>query len=311
MLALGPKAYFPFLALSLFFVLQSNAPVRGDELPVCRCENGHTYPACGAKTGDDGKLDCGRGCDSYDKGPQETFFGQCKPKEVVYCLSGKDDDLKAKYNGHNKFDLFIGDEFIYSSPSLETGSVTKHILTDGKLVELSGNFWIRCHDDLLFGHNYVSVRNGRNLDLMLFIGLGDGKITTHNARLQDGQHHGVTLLKKGPLITLGRNKDVHIQYCFDGNKWSSSGIYRPSLTDLLGNPNKKYNLDCDQEPITFFNGGSVVPAKEPPVCSGYPKSGFDDAGNYCIHNCDPATGSITYSNCKSKGDVFGPGAREQ
>lgn len=131
-----------------------------------------------------------------------------------------------------------------------------------------GAIWrgLRCGDDIQVGSDHVSVsygdylvvRHGRQLDLLLLIGITDsGRPISIHARLQDGSHHGVIHTPRGPLIRLGRNKDVNIQYCFDGKSWTSSVVVRHG---------ERTDYPCGPGYIRFFNGGAVqYSAEGPPI----------------------------------------------
>ena len=141
---------------------------------------------------------------------------------------------------------------------------------------------IRCRDDLNVHQNYVTVRHGKNLDLFWFVGLNaSNEASALHARLQDGSHHGVILTSRGPLVKMGVHKDVYIQYCFDGNRWTSSDVMRSG---------ERHDYDCNKDAITFFNVASVEyhPPRPVPVCSGYPKTQkHPTADVYCEYACDP------------------------
>lgn len=152
---------------------------------------------------------------------------------------------------------------------------------------------VRCNEDLHVFKNYATIRHGANLDLFHFIGVNSaGSASQLTVRLQDGSHHGIDLTDRGPLIRLGRKKDVYIQYCFDGSKWSSSDIKRNGL---------RHDFNCNDDAITFFNGISAgySPPRPLPICHSYPKDywhpKFDDVR--CYFTCDPNTGEISYDKC--------------
>ncbi len=113
----------------------------------------------------------------------------------------------------------------------------------------SGSEKLRCGDDVMIFSEYVSVRHGNNLDLFTFITKRDGDFIDLDARLEDGDQHGVTNNPRGPLIVLGKNKDVWLQYCFGDIRWTSSEVHRGD------NPNA--GLTCGDDAVVFFNGVSV------------------------------------------------------
>ena len=117
---------------------------------------------------------------------------------------------------------------------------------------------LRCGDDIRWNERYVTIRHGRNLDLLWFVGFSGEKAVVHFARLQDGRHHGVQNTPSGSIIKLGRKKDVKIKFCFDGSRWNSSNVSRANVNLWNGNIEWKPDFNtCTGSPISFFNGGTV------------------------------------------------------
>lgn len=123
----------------------------------------------------------------------------------------------------------------------------------------------RGKDGEVFGR-WASIRHGRNSDLFFLIGLRiDGRAQEHFARLQDAKRPpAIFPYNRGPLIQLGRNYDVYIQYCFDGNHWTSSEVHRGSHPGEV--------LRCGKDAIGFFDGGTVqyIPARPAPKVKSDP-----------------------------------------
>lgn len=90
----------------------------------------------------------------------------------------------------------------------------------------SGSERLRCGDDVLVFDNYVAIRHGNNLDLFTFVAKRHDEFIVLDARLEDGDQHGLTNNPQGPLLVLGKNKDVWVQYCFGETRWTSSEIHR-------------------------------------------------------------------------------------
>jgi len=166
----------------------------------------------------------------------------CYESPALALISGRKRDI---------VNVFFNGE-AWGSGVLETGKKSiRGFLETGTL-----DFPIRCEDDLQAGKDYFTIRYGRNLDLFWLVGLSDEGIIPLSVRLQDGDHLGVTHRQEGPRIKLGSNKDVHIQYCFDGKKWTSSGVHRGSATQ---------RMDCSDDAIVFFNVHSTRWASDKPI----------------------------------------------
>lgn len=152
---------------------------------------------------------------------------------------------------------------------------------------------LRCTIDILVHRNYVVVRNGWQMDLFWLIGVRDRVATSLFTRLQDGTAHGVTQLDSGPLLEIGDNDDVYIQYCFDGDRWTSSDVHRGQFSTSLA---------CNSDAINFFNVSSIsyVPPRQRPLCVGYPRQvEFQGQCSFtCTATCDAATGDVTNSDCR-------------
>lgn len=126
----------------------------------------------------------------------------------------------------------------------------------GRLERGEGEAELRCNNDIQSVKEYVSIRHGSNLDLFWFVGFNDDEPISLFARLQDGEHLGVTHNNHGPLIHLGRNKDLRIQYCFDGRQWTSSAVNRVRIK--LGSPAEwEPGLECRSNAVTFFDGETI------------------------------------------------------
>lgn len=230
------------------------------QVSICSCPGNHNWPTCKISKAED----CGS--------PQCRFFsntgqygGSCVAPEVFTCKNPYGFDVR--YRGHNKFELIDEqDRVVWQSPSFETGSYTRARLTfsDGLGVAWhNDSMWLRCKDDIKFSKNIISIRHGRSLDLHYLVGVkGTNEFIVHSARLQDGEHHGVVLDSNAATITIGREKDVIIKYCFDGNTWRSSHVSRPqaNLAVILNGGQIQWKPDyndCTHAPISFFDGSTL------------------------------------------------------
>ncbi|WP_226562182.1 hypothetical protein [Salipiger thiooxidans] len=233
------------------------------DVRVCSCPGNHNWPVCSeASTG--AEL-CGPICREIGQFEDKKYSGTCgAPQSVFTCENPY--GLDVRYNGHNKFDLIDKNaQTIWESPSFETG---RYKWTGIAMGLLGDNMWLRCRDDILFGQNIITVRHGRNLDLIYLIGVSSGGIVALDARLQDGDHHGVTIEGDSAIIALGENKDVRIRYCFDGKVWTSSSINRPVFSGFSATPQITWSpgLDCAKDAIVFFDGATTEfqPYRTPP-----------------------------------------------
>lgn len=145
---------------------------------------------------------------------------------------------------------------------------------------------LRCNDDIKSWKNFVSIRHGENLDLFYLLAVSDaGEATPIFLRLQDGDSLGVSFYDKGPQITLGQNKDVFIQYCFDQGRWTSSDVHRAkhnwnSLPDGNGG-DPAGTLECGETAIVFFDGSqnqTCCPITY--LCGDYPKTWTENFGTH-------------------------------
>lgn len=232
------------LALSLTMAIAFVAQAQSDELESCESASnchvfqcgfseGQTY-LCTSPVGSFGDFGCDPQGSGKIVGSDEHLCDRYFP---AVCHDGS---VKTEITGDNRNNVTIRvGKHSWSTGVLETGH-------PGGFLN-SGFERIRCKNDLTMerGQKYVSIRSGRNLDLFWFVGISDSGLVPLFVRLQDGRHLGVGHFSKGPLVILGRDKDVFIQYCFDGKRWTSSGVHRD------GDPGS--TLECGEDAITFYN----------------------------------------------------------
>ncbi|CAM4404965.1 hypothetical protein PARU111607_17285 [Palleronia rufa] len=140
------------------------------------------------------------------------------------------------------------------NPTQYTTEEASYIITGLDWGKFNDRSQLICGDDVFVRDDYVSIRHGNNLDLFTLLGNSSGSIARIDVRLEDGQQHGIIHTDRGPLIKFGQNKDVYIQYCFDGQDWTSSDVHRSSGQNL--------NYPCNEDAVVFFDGSSI--AFDPP-----------------------------------------------
>ena len=271
------------LAITILFVISTFGLSHADEVTECQLHAGCEVINCGSEV-----FLCTRGSsmapswnckgNSVD-GPGASL---CRLAEYVSC--GTSDPSVSIYGRKRDIVRIQMNGDAWSSGVLETGA------RGGAANKLFGNRYpIRCNDDILSASNYVTVRHGRDLDLFWLVGVSEGGIVPLFVRLQDGRQLGVEERSQGPLIILGRNKDVYIQYCFDGTRWTSSDVLR-----ARPRPDQR----CGSDAVVFFNVSEVLhsPRRPKPICHGYPRDGWHPSadGVRCHFVCDPDTGRVHY-----------------
>lgn len=76
------------------------------------------------------------------------------------------------------------------------------------------------------GQNYVARLYGNHKDILKLYGIkADGTIVTKARLINDGRGHIMQRLSNTDVgLTYGRNKDINVRYCFDGNRWMTGYI---------------------------------------------------------------------------------------
>ena len=242
------RCFFVVLALIHFFVTPANA-----QDATCEGKINCSIHTCGSTDWTCTNLGYSQILTCSSEGiPVDVMGGvpSCtRTKNSIQC--GEILGLQVIIHGFDRDSVRIANRsgaLIYDTGPIEAYYI-KPTLKREVVGEIHGNIGLRCDDDVTRGSSYVSVRNGNNLDMFWFLGVSGESIVPFFARLQDGQHLGVTHTDRGPLISLGQNKDVFIQYCFDGQKWTSSDIQRSGA---------RTDYPCNSDAISFFDVNSVV-----------------------------------------------------